>query len=199
MVQNIYHDSKIQIKLQRDLTETFSDDVGVKQGCVLSPTLFKIFIKDLPDIFDKKCKPVTFHNESLNCLLLPDDVVIVSETAEGLQECLDKLKVYSDHWLLDINTDKTKVIIFNKSGKLIKGQYFIGLNTIDIGSSYTYLGIVFRTNGNFTDAMNMLSQKASKAMFKLSHSLYQLNLPPSTSCYLFDTLVRPISTYAYET
>ena len=199
MIQNIYHDSKIQIKLQGGLTETFSDNVGVKQGCVLSPTLFKIFIKDLPDIFDEKCKPITLHKESLNCLLFVDDVIIMSETAEGLQRCLDRLKVYSDQWLLHINTDKTKVMIFNKPGKLIKGQYSIGLDTIDTVNSYTYLGIVFRTSGNFSDAMNMLSQKASKAMFKLSHSLYQLNLPPSTSCYLFDTLVRPISTYGCET
>ena len=129
--------------------------MGVKQGCVLSPTLFKIFIKGLPDIFDEKCKPVTLHKESLNCFLFADDVVIMSETAEGLQGCLDKLKVYSDQWLLDINTDKTKVMIFNKSGKLIKGQYFIGLNTIDIVNTYTYLGIVFRTSGNFSDAMNI--------------------------------------------
>ena len=47
--------------------------------------------------------------------------------------------------------------------------------------------------------MNMLRQKASKALFKLRHTLYQLNLPPSTSCYLFDTLVRLINTYGCET
>ena len=57
----------------------FPDRLGVKQGCVLSQTLFKIFINDLPDIFDAKCDLASLHSKhktpmGLDALLdiLPD-------------------------------------------------------------------------------------------------------------------------------
>lgn len=38
-------------------------------------------------------------------------------------------------------------------------------------------------------------KKAQKAMFKLRHTLYQLNLKPRISLKLYDSLIRPIYTY----
>jgi hypothetical protein len=44
-----------------------------------------------------------------------DDVILISESAHGLQNCLNKLSDYCETWNLCINIDKTKVMIFNKS------------------------------------------------------------------------------------
>ena len=43
ILKNIYNKSSVQIKLREGLTAPFHDNIGVKQGCVLSPTLFKNF------------------------------------------------------------------------------------------------------------------------------------------------------------
>ena len=90
---------------------------GVKQGCVLSPTLFNLFINDLPEIFTHDCHPVTLYNEKLNCMLYADDLILISESELGLQCCLDKLHAYCKNWNLNINVEKSKVSIFNTSGK----------------------------------------------------------------------------------
>jgi len=58
--------------------------------------------------------------------------------------------------------------------------------------------LLFVPSGNFKPAMETLCKKASKAMYKLKSSLYKLNVPPKLTLYLYDTLVRPISTYAAE-
>ena len=50
--------------------------------------------------------------------MFADDLVLISETAEGLQNCLNALQNYCDKWCLSINTDKTKVMIFNKGGHI---------------------------------------------------------------------------------
>ena len=42
------------------------------------------------------------------CLMFADDAILISETAEGLQLAIDKIKEYSDNWLLKINSEKTK-------------------------------------------------------------------------------------------
>ena len=107
--------------------------VGVKQGCVLSPLLFNMFISDLPDIFTADCDPVTVNSLSTNSLLFADDLVMLSESAEGLQNCIDKLEGYCNKWGLCINQSKTKVIIFNKGGmKISKFRFCVNNQVIDV-------------------------------------------------------------------
>ena len=74
------------VKVNNDgITNFFSSNIGVRQGDNLSPNLFKIFINDLPRSFDEHCKPVSLNSYKLNSLLYADDVVLLSESAEGLQ------------------------------------------------------------------------------------------------------------------
>ena len=73
------------------MTEFFMSGVGVKQSDVLSPSLFKIFINDLPSIIDDK----TFNNsrwwENSLPSIYADDLVSFSDTKNGLQQKLNIL------------------------------------------------------------------------------------------------------------
>ena len=88
--------------------------VGTKQGCSLSPTLFNLFLNDLPPRLKiKQCHPTKRNGKLLGSLLYADDLVILSESEKGLQTALNLLNKYCTTWRLKINTDKTKVIFFN--------------------------------------------------------------------------------------
>ena len=76
------------------LTDDFNSTVGVKLGCILSPLFFNIFLSDLPSIFDDSCDPVHLNNNPLHCLLYADDLILLSESANGLQNALDRLHAY---------------------------------------------------------------------------------------------------------
>ena len=54
--------------------------------------LFNFFVADIPDIFTDSCDPVELHDFKLNCLLYADDLVLMSESASGLQCSLTKLQ-----------------------------------------------------------------------------------------------------------
>jgi len=41
-------------------------------------------------MFNNNCQQVTLNTESLNCIMYADDVILISETADGLQICLSK-------------------------------------------------------------------------------------------------------------
>ena len=127
------------------MSPTISSANGVKQGCVLSPTLFNIFLSDFPSIFDNTCDPVSLGDAHLNCMMFADDLVLLSTTAEGLQCWFDKLLTYTRRWNLNVNIDKTKVIIFNKGGHIIKRfNFWLGTEPVSITQQYCYLGIIFR-------------------------------------------------------
>ncbi len=198
LLQNIYSNTSVQIKLDSGLTEEINDNIGVKQGCVLSSTLFKLFINDLPDIFTENCEPVKLYNEKLNCLMFADDIVLISESKSGLQCALDKLFQYCEQWKLNVNSDKSKIMIFDKSGRAYKDTFSLGPIILENVKDYTYLGINFTINGTFNKAINTLDQKAKKAMFKIRSTLFKTNVSPKTALHIYDSLVRPIQTYGAE-
>ena len=120
----MYRSVSFAVKCDNKLTDSFETTVGVKQGCVLSPIFLNIFLYDLPLIFDATCAPVNLNNLNLSCLMYADDLIIMSESAAGLQHALDKLYHYFMKWKLLVNIDKSNVKIFNKSGRLLKNFNF---------------------------------------------------------------------------
>ena len=105
MIRNIYNKVFYRIKIGNMLTDKIDSNIGVKQGCILSPSLFNIYLSDICNIFTDECKPVSLNNSSFNCLLYADDMVLLSESAAGLQNCLNQISDYFKH---TVNTDKTK-------------------------------------------------------------------------------------------
>ena len=86
---------------------------------------FLLYINDLIDHFGPDCEPLELNRKPMSCLLYADDIVLLSESAKGLQKSLDILKTYCDKWNLKVNIGKTKVIVFNKSGRILKGFFLL--------------------------------------------------------------------------
>ena len=195
VIENMYSSVYYCVKLDGFLSSQLPSNVGVKQGCVLSPLLFNMFLSDLPDIFDSSCDPVQLLNVKLSCLMFADDLIILSETASGLQSALTKLNDYCVQWGLTINIDKTKVVIFNKGGhKFSSFKFDLNGSPVEIVQSYCYLGIIFSSCGSFARACDALTDKALKAFYKFKQIHPYNNV--LLSLKLFDTLVSPIATYA---
>ncbi len=85
LIRHMYEQTSQSLKINNGLSRPFMTSKGVKQGCILSPRLFNLFINDLPLIFDTTCDPVQLGNAKLSCLMYADDLILLSETAEGIQ------------------------------------------------------------------------------------------------------------------
>ena len=111
ILKSLYDNTLSCVKFSRGLTNSFKSSVGVCQGCNLSPVLFNIFINDLIKLFspsDHSCFPVKLKSVSLNCLLYADELLLMSETETGIQNCLNNLHVYCKKWCLKINMKNTQ-------------------------------------------------------------------------------------------
>jgi hypothetical protein len=114
----MYSESKSQIKFYEGLSKPFLSTRGIKQGDVLSPLLFSIFINKIVEKLDDcESDPIHVGNSKLSCLLYADGLVILSSTPDGLQCSLNELYDFCSSWRLDVNTMKSKVSDFNSKGK----------------------------------------------------------------------------------
>jgi hypothetical protein len=70
-------------------TEWFGQENGLKQGCVLYPTLFSVLMNDLVNMLDEVGIGIDVGKQLINCLLFADDIALIAETYEELQRLLD--------------------------------------------------------------------------------------------------------------
>ena len=112
---------KSRVKYENILNDEFSSYIGVRQGECLSPFLFSMYLNDLENEFvTKGLDGFDIGMLKLYLLMYADDIVVFSETSDGLQKGLNILTDYCEKWKLVVNTDKTKIMIFRKGGNLPK-------------------------------------------------------------------------------
>ena len=200
-LENMYLNDKCCIKIGGHITNFFEINQGVKQGCLLSPLLFNIFLADLAKTLNKAINtPAKLSEEKqISCLIWADDLLILSETETGLNNMLHDLKVYAEGNGLTINTDKTQCMIFNKTGRLLRRNFAYGQHNIKTVRTYKYLGFIVTPSGEIKTGLSDLKDRALKAIYKIKMKMGQyFRKYVKTTLKLFDTLVTPILLYASD-
>ena len=115
-----------------------------------------------------------------------------------LQAALYGMMHYCRLWKLDINTNKTKVVVYGSKHGSTEDNFKFGDHIIHVVSEYTYLGICFPCNNNFNKGISILKNQASRAMFSLIKKSRRLGLDFDVQLQLFDGLILPIMLYGCE-
>ena len=146
----MYSNDQACIKIGDKITDSFETNQGVKQGCILSPTLFNIFLADLPNALqENECNPLQLNdNEFINSIIWADDLLILSDSESGLQYKLKNLYGYCNENGTELNPDKTKCMVFNKTGKLIRKVFTFGNIKLETTREYKYLGFLITPSLN---------------------------------------------------
>ena len=139
----------------------FRRNLDLMQGEVMSPVLFSLFINDIEiNLIVKGSIPYECANISLFLLMYADDLVLFSETVIGLQQMLDCLFEYSQKWGMEVNIEKSKVMVFRNGGQISNADtlYYDGklVETVD---KFSYLGFILYYNNKFTVAGKHLADQ----------------------------------------
>ena len=198
IIKSMYGNSGYRITVDEYLSPRFVGDVGVKQGCCLSPTLSNIFQNDMHETLDNSsCDPVELGNISFNSLFWADDLVLISSTKNGLQTCLNRLENYCQKWGLEVNVNKTKTMVLSKGN--MTASFRINQSSIENVDTYEYLGFQLSSNGSFS---RLITDRIDKVT-RVSHMVLQAlrvdqNVSPRLSLSLFDKQIVPILLYGAE-
>ncbi len=144
-IKSMYDSLLSCVRANSEYSDFFDCPVGVRQGCVLSPTIFSLFINHLANYITETGRhgiQLLSGLVELFILLFADDVALLATTPYGLQNQLNSLKACCDRLHMEVNGDKTKVMVFRKGGYLSKHEkwYYDGIE-MEVVNKYNYLGL----------------------------------------------------------
>ena len=87
-LSNIYSSSVAQIRINGMLTESFDVTSGVKQGDIISPILFSMYLNDLATGIKNLNCGIDINDYNLSILLYADDIVLIASSETDLQKML---------------------------------------------------------------------------------------------------------------
>jgi len=199
MLQKIYENVKLCLRVGGSLSDFFNSYSGVKQGEPLSPLLFLFFINDMHDaIYDGNVDMFDLDDIKMFLLLFADDTVLFSQTKEGLQKLLDNLYHYCSQWGIQVNIAKTVAMVFKKGNRPEELSVLYDNCRLKVVTRFTYLGATLSANGAYFQAQKSLSKQALKALFSLNSLFDIVSLNITEKLKLFDSMIAPILHYGSE-
>ena len=79
----------------------------------------------------------------ISLLLYADDLILIAKSALGLQEHLISLEHFCRTVGMQVNTSKTKVVVFSSKRKHKQRKFYFEDNTLEVVEDYNYLEIDF--------------------------------------------------------
>ncbi len=194
-LQSMYAKDNICINHpNKGVTSSFRCQQGVKQGCLLKPLLFGMYLDALEGRLNgRKCDALALTNLHVWLLFFADKLVVMSKSEVGLQQQLDTLQQFCVEHGLTVNMKK-KVMTFNYVDPC-QEIVFEG-DIIEYVQTFKYQGILLETTSNLDSAMEHLAAANKCSLFALNHHYAGLHIMDvKLCCDLFNTLVRSTSAF----
>ena len=110
----MYRQVKSCVRSKYGITNFFKFTKGVCQGCLLSPLLFALFLNDLEDYLKMNgASGIDLWDIKICSLLYADDLILISNSEEDLKAQMRILGNYALEYKMEINSKKTKVMVYN--------------------------------------------------------------------------------------
>lgn len=112
-LQSIYSNVSCCVKVNENFSDWFNVNLGLRQGCILSPILFNCFINDLAIKIKALGMGIDIEDgEKLSILLFADDIVLLASNERDLQEMLNCLSNWCNENKMTINVKKSNIVHF---------------------------------------------------------------------------------------
>ena len=196
VIESLYSKATSAVYYNGSVREWFGTTVGVRQGCLLSHTLFNIsFERITTDALEDHDESVSTGGRTITNLRFADDIDALAGKEE-LFKLVNHLDTASTTYGMEISTEKTKLMTNNIKG--ISLDIRIGDQKLETVQSFKYLGSVVTDEGSKQEILSRIAQ-AIGALTKLKTIWKDKNIALSSKTRLMRSLVISIFLYACET
>ena len=167
---------------------------GALQSSILGPTLFLLYIDDLPD--DVICDIAIYADDTTlcsNCDRASDlwqQLELASELGSDLR---DTVKDWGKKWLVDFNAGKTQLVSFDRSSNNSSIDVKMDGSVLEEKSSFKMLGLTFSSKLDWGSYIISIAKTAFKKIGALIRSMKFLS--PEVALYLYKSTIRPCMEY----
>ena len=110
-IEQLYDKATSAVQMNGSIGEWFRTTVGVRQGCLLSPTLFNIFLERImSDALEEHDGKVSIGGRNITNLRFADDIDALAEEEQELEALVESLDKTCTRYKMEISAEKTKLI-----------------------------------------------------------------------------------------
>lgn len=195
LLAQLYKSQKAAVRIAGEMSEWFSIQKGVRQGCVLSPYLFNIISETvMRKAVENFSGGVTIGGRKISNLRYADDIVLLASSITELQDLVDRIATIGKEYNLLINATKTKTMSLNGD------QFTITVDgrNLEQVTSFPYLGSIIAEDASCFDDVKHRLALGSAVVAKLRSLWKSHSITLTTKIKICKTLVWSIVAYGSE-
>lgn len=148
LMLSMYLNQKNQVKWNQHISSLFTIQNGVKQGGILSPILFAVYMDNL--LIELKNTGLGCYIGNIFCGALgyADDIVLIAPTKIGLNGLIKTCENYSIEHDIIFNGKKSKLLIFNQTNQH-NCNISVNGERVPVVNSAIHLGNLISTNNDY--------------------------------------------------
>ena len=171
LISSFLSNRRLRVVLDGKSSQEYPVNVGVPQGSILGPTLFLLYINDLPD--DVICDiaiyadDTTLYSKCDRASDLWQQLELASELESDLQDTVD----WGKKWLVNLNAGKTQLFSFDRSNNNGFIDVKMVRSILEEKSSFKMLGLTFSSKLDWGSCIISIAKTASKKIGALIRSM----------------------------
>jgi hypothetical protein len=182
VVMRSYEEGFTKVRINYEESNKIPIHKGVKQGCPVSPLIFNLCMNPLLKKIDEECEGYRIGNTKIAVQAYADDLVLFSETREGMEQTLRIVEKFLDFAKVEVNADKCHsmtYVLVNRTRTFDDNPFYIFNRNIPnetLAAGVEYLGTEVATTRKIRNkGYKAIIEETKDMIIKIGNSVLLLN------------------------